>query len=250
MKERKIAIIIPTYNEAANIVRIIDLIRKEPLPADIIVVDDNSPDGTAARVKKLQKSCIRLFLKERKAKLGLASAYLETMQDLVYLNSYYAIATMDGDLSHHPKFLTYMVDALNSHDVVVGSRYITGGGIKNWPLFRKALSFSGNLYARTILDIGVRDLTSGFMLMRIDALKKIRLPSISSAGYAFLMELKFALVLTGARITEIPIIFTNRIDGASKISTHIVREGILMPLILRRRKAVWYSNKTVPVKSS
>lgn len=230
----KLAIIIPTYNEAQNIPILIRRIRAVGIPATIIVVDDGSPDGTASRVRELQTNDRDIILKERPAKLGLASAYLDTIGEIA--SGYDVFLTMDADLSHDPVYITAMLSEIKSNDVVIGSRYVRGGGIRNWPFRRKFLSFFGNLYVRTVLGVSVHDMTSGFMMIRRDFLMRAQLEKIRASGYAFLFEMKFYFIMLGARVTEVPIIFTDRVNGDSKISSHILREGILMPFRIARNR--------------
>jgi len=225
----KLAILIPTYNEAKNIEGVIRAVTKYVPTADVHIIDDNSPDGTAMVVEGLMREFPQIKLKKRAGKLGLASAYLGTIMDLLRTGSYDLFLTMDADFSHHPKYILEMLKKIETNDVVIGSRYTKGGGIRNWPFRRLFLSYFGNLYARTILHTPFRDMTAGFIMMRGDFLKRVDLKKINATGYAFLMELKFYLYQRGARVAEVPIIFTDRTQGDSKISSNIMKEGLVIP---------------------
>ena len=222
-------ILIPTYNESENVEKIIsDIFLKYP-ELHIKVIDDNSPDGTGEIVIGLMTKYKNLSLLSRKNKEGLGKAYihgfLETMKD----NTITHIITMDADMSHNPKYLTEMIGQSEIYDMVIGSRYVDGGDTVGWEKWRKALSFFGNLYSRIITGSGIHDLTGGFNCYSIDLLKKIDLESVDSSGYAFQIELKYSLYLKNPKVKEIPIVFTNRTGGESKISNHIISEGILAP---------------------
>ncbi|MGE5298086.1 MAG: protein O-mannosyl-transferase family [Acidobacteriaceae bacterium] len=228
-------ILIPTYNEKQNIARLIHAIRSfvdEP----ILVIDDDSEDGTGAEVKDLSKSVRDLYLFTRKGRRGFASACIEGMDKA--LNEYGAerVITMDGDLSHEPQALVRVIEGLKDNDLVIGSRYIKGGQIKNWPLSRRILSFGGNLYARTLTGSKIKDLTSGFIGYRADFLKTLPFLKIRSSGYAYLMEMKLLAKKSGGKILEIPIVFTERREGKSKISRSIISEGFwfVLKVFLKR----------------
>ncbi len=223
----KTIVCIPTYNEADNIPGLVAAIRAEvTLPLDILVVDSASPDKTADKVRELQKKDPNLHLLEQKAKLGLGKAYLDGM-DWVLSNGYDAMITMDADFSHQPKYLNDHLRLIQNHDLVVGSRYIKGGGVENWPKYRLALSSFANWYATTLMGLPFHDLTSGFQCFRTSLLKKILRYNIHTEGYAFLVELKFLAVMQSARTTEFPIIFPNRRQGDSKISKRVIFESML-----------------------
>ncbi len=225
-------IIIPTYNERDNIAKLIEQILCLPILVDILIIDDNSPDGTGSIVEELQKQNPRLHLLKRSGKLGLGTAYIEGFQIALEQN-YQFIITMDADFSHDPKYLPELIAGLANYDLIIGSRYIKNGGVKNWPFKRRFLSRMGNFYAKTILNTPINDNTAGFMAIKISALQKIDLNRISGKGYAFLMELKYALFKNNAKIKEEPIIFVERILGKSKISSNIIKEGLLMPWLLK-----------------
>lgn len=223
-------IITPTYNERNNIRTLIDRVFALHPDINILVVDDNSPDKTALVVKELQQKYPNLHLKERSGKLGLASAYLEAMQEILrdYPNVR-TIITMDADLSHDPAVLSTMLKEIKNYDLVLGSRYIKGGGVRNWVLWRRILSRGGNLYARIVTLSSLHDLTTGFHAYRADLLKKYNLAKIEAAGFAFLIEMKVTAERLGAKIKEVPIIFPGRTDGQSKLSNHIIYEGLFTP---------------------
>lgn len=231
-------IIIPTYNEKENIKQIVEKINQAISrdKVDILVVDDNSPDGTFKVVENLMKSHKNLFLKKRNGKLGLASAYLEVINHYIHIDKgkYQIIITIDADLSHNPKYIKQMLYEIkhNNFDIVIGSRYLKGGGIKNWPLSRLFLSFMGNFYVRSILRTRIKDMTSGFIALRVASLFIFDFEAFKLQGYAFLSELKYIFKFYGLKIKEIPITFINRRAGASKISNNIIFEGIIAPWIL------------------
>lgn len=227
-------IIIPTYNERENIAKLIEQILYLPILVDILIVDDNSPDGTGKIVEDLQINNPRIKLLNRSGKLGLGTAYIEGFK-IALAQNYQFIITMDADFSHDPKYLPQLVDDLKNFDLIIGSRYIKNGGVKNWPLKRRLLNRLGNLYAKTILNTPINDNTAGFMAIQIEFLQKLNLDKINGKGYAFLMELKYALFNNGAKIKELPIIFVERILGKSKISTNIIEEGLVMPWIIKKQ---------------
>jgi dolichol-phosphate mannosyltransferase len=229
-------IIIPTYNERNNIAVLLDKIFSLYPAINVLVVDDNSPDGTGNVVRELRLKFPNLQLRERSGKLGLASAYTESI-DFV-LKQYpdvRAIITMDADSSHDPIVIASLLRELSAYDLILGSRYIAGGRVKNWQLWRILLSYGGNLYARLISGIPIRDLTTGYQCFRADLLRKEQLRNITANGFAFLMELKMFAYSLNARILEVPIVFKNRVEGESKISNHIIYEGLIVPWLLRKR---------------
>jgi dolichol-phosphate mannosyltransferase len=225
-------IIIPTYNERDNIVKLIKQILYLPILVDILVIDDNSPDGTGSVIEAVQQKNLRIKLLKRSGKLGLGTAYIEGFK-FALEQGYKFIVTMDADFSHDPKYIPELINNLNNHDLIIGSRYIKNGGVKNWPLKRRLLSRLGNFYAKIILHTPINDNTAGFMAMRLEILQKINLDKIHGRGYAFLVELKYALFRQDAKIVELPIIFVERILGKSKISSNIIKEGLIMPWVLK-----------------
>jgi len=227
-------IIIPTYNEKQNIERLIPVIFKLYPDIHIMVVDDNSPDETSEIVKGMAGQYKNLFLNLRPRKLGLASAYLETIQKLLNENNdIRSIITMDADFSHDPVVIERMLKEISNYDLVIGSRYIPGGGIKNWGIRRRILSRGGNLYARSVIGLPTRDLTTGYQCFRKELLEKYDFNSIHSTGYAFLMEMKAIAYTLKARTKEVPITYMERTVGKSKISNRIIYEGIIAPWRIR-----------------
>lgn len=222
-------IVIPTYNEKDNIEGIVSAIFKIAPGIKILVVDDNSPDKTSEVVKSLQSEYPNLSLFERPRKEGLGRAYLDAFRLILKDNLAEHIIMMDADFSHDPKYLPEMLETAKNFDVVIGSRYVRGGGTVGWEAWRRFLSKFGNLYSRMVTGMPIFDCTGGFNLIKTDFLRKIDLSSVAMSGYAFQIELKYLLWRTGARFKEIPIIFKNRLNGESKISNHIIREGILAP---------------------
>jgi len=229
----KTLIVTPTYNEAKNITLLHQLIRSECTETrpDILVVDSASPDGTAQVVRELQQSDPSLFLLEQKAKLGLGRAYLDGMAWALD-KDYDRLITMDADLSHHPKYINELIRASKTHDLVIGSRYAKGGKLENWPRYRLWLSRFANWYARTLTGLPFYDLTSGFQCFRMSLLKKLLSCNVHTEGYAFLVELKFLSILQRATFEEVPIIFTDRTYGDSKISKRVIGESMLFVLRL------------------
>ena len=230
-------VIIPTYNERDNLGPLLAAIWQAVPHMHVLFVDDNSPDGTADLIKSKIASTDggRLHLLERPKKLGLGTAYISGFR-WALARSYTAIIEMDADLSHNPAVLRSMLKELGGADVVVGSRYIEGGGTVNWSLYRKLISLGGSLYARTILGLKVRDLTGGFNAWKREVLETIGIDRVRSEGYAFQIELKYRANRRGFRILEIPIQFTERRAGQSKMSATIFFEAILRVWHLRFSK--------------
>ena len=228
-------VIIPTYNERENVANILAAIFGLRQDFHVLVVDDGSPDGTASIVKELQlKYPAQLFLEERKGKLGLGTAYICGFK-WALVKGYNFIFEFDADFSHNPKDLSRLFDACKSGgaDVAVGSRYVSEGGVVNWPWDRIALSKGGSLYTRMITWMPVKDPTAGFVCYKKEVLETINLDAIASVGYAFQIEMKFAAWRLGFKIVEVPIIFQDRTHGTSKMNKGIVKEGILGVLKLR-----------------
>ncbi|NQV02085.1 MAG: polyprenol monophosphomannose synthase [Bacteroidia bacterium] len=228
-------IIIPTYNEKENIERIIRKVFSLEKEFNILIVEDNSPDGTAMIVKSLmQEFPARLFIEERKGKLGLGTAYIHGFK-WALKHGYDFIFEMDADFSHNPEDLLRLYDAAKNHggDLVIGSRYITGVNVVNWPIGRVLMSYYASSYVRLVTRMKVRDTTAGFKCYRSDVLKAIDLDKIRLMGYAFQIEMKFTTWKLGFNIIEIPIIFTDRILGTSKMSKGIFKEAILGVIKLR-----------------
>ncbi len=221
-------VIIPTYNELGNIEKMIHAVFSLPKEFHLLIIDDGSPDGTAQRVKDLQqKFSDKLFLVERSGKSGLGTAYIAGFKWALQ-KSYSFIFEMDCDFSHNPNDLLrlYKACSVDGFDVSVGSRYVKGGGFINWPKDRIRLSKSASHYVNLVTWIGIKDPTAGFICYSRKVLETIDLDKISFVGYAFQIEMKFAARKLGFKITEVPIIFTERVEGVSKMSRNIIREGI------------------------
>lgn len=233
----KIVIILPTYNERNNIsFTVRDIISILP-ETNILVVDDNSPDGTREVVKKLILQYPNLSLLERSLKTGLGDAYKDAIKRVIADKDVRVVITMDADGSHQSKYLKDFLEYIKDHDLVIGSRYISGGGVENWDLWRRLLSKFGNLYAKILTGLKISDLTAGFMCIKRELLEKINFNEINSAGYAYLIEFKFYCInKLGAKTKEIPIIFKERAGGESKISNQIIIEGIKAPIRLFFKK--------------
>jgi dolichol-phosphate mannosyltransferase len=220
-------VIIPTYNEAENLPRLIPSILALADHFEVLVVDDNSPDGTAQLVKGMQEGNRRIHLLERAAKLGLGTAYVAGFH-FALAKGYERIFEMDADFSHDPAELPRLLEKTETCDLVIGSRYISGVNVVNWPLRRLVLSYAANVYTRWITGMPVRDATAGFKCFRREVLESIDLDSIRSNGYAFQIELSFLAWSKGFRVCEIPIVFVDRHVGVSKMSKHIVYEAAWM----------------------
>ena len=221
-------VIIPTYNEIENIERIIKNVFSLQRAFDILIVDDNSPDGTAICVKKLQNEYInRLFLIERKGKLGLGTAYIDGF-NWALKRSYSYIFEMDADFSHNPNDLIRLYNCCHKADadMAIGSRYITGVNVVNWPMSRVLLSWLASKYVRFVTGMDIHDTTAGFICYKREVLEKINFMYIEFIGYAFQIEMKFKSHLLGFHIVEIPVIFTDRTKGTSKMNKGIISEAI------------------------
>lgn len=227
-------VIIPTYNERDNIEAIVRAVFALPVPFHVLIIDDGSPDGTAVLVRRMQETYAdRLFLEERKGKLGLGTAYIHGFRWALD-RGYQYICEMDADFSHNPGDLPRLVEACQQGaDVAVGSRYVQGGAVENWPWSRIFLSKGASLYTRMILWMPVMDPTAGFVCYRREVLGAINLKKIGFVGYAFQIEMKFAAWKLRFRIQEVPITFIDRKLGISKMNKGIVKEGIWGVLQLR-----------------
>jgi dolichol-phosphate mannosyltransferase len=230
-------VIIPTFNEKENIENIIRKVFSLEKAFDILIVEDNSPDGTADIVKKLIKEFPqRLFIEERKGKLGIGTAYIFGFK-WALKRDYGFVFEMDADFSHNPEDLLRLYDAAKNKggDVVIGSRYITGVNVVNWPMGRVLMSYYASAYVRLVIRMKIRDTTAGFICYRREVLKAIDLDKIRFIGYAFQIEMKFTSWKLGFNIIEVPIIFTDRTLGSSKMSKGIFREAIFGVISLRWR---------------
>lgn len=233
----KTVILLPTYNERENVGLIIPEIFSAHPDIHVLVIDDNSPDRTADAVRGLMSNFPNLKLLSRPGKQGLGVAYMHGISETLKDESVGRIIMMDADGSHAAQYLANIIEAGNSYELVIGSRYIKGGGIENWERWRFFLSRYGNLYARTLTGLPVRDLTAGFLSFQRELLLRMDLGTIGASGYAFLMDLKFhAIHDARASVKEVPIIFKSRREGESKISHHIIREGLKTPLRLFLRR--------------
>lgn len=231
-------VIIPTYNEIENIESIIRAVLSLHKPFHILVVDDNSPDGTAKKVVQLQDEFPeRLFIENRTKKSGLGTAYVHGFR-WALARDYCYIFEMDADFSHNPNDLEKLYDAchLGKKDVAIGSRYVTGVNVVNWPLSRVLLSYFASVYVRLITGMEVHDATAGFMCYRREVLEKINLDRIKFVGYAFQIEMKYRSYAKNFELYEVPIIFTDRARGQSKMSGAIIKEAIFGVISLRIKK--------------
>lgn len=226
MTGRKL-VIIPTYNEKANVRGIVELTLQQAPDLDVLVVDDNSPDGTATVVEEMAKSDSRVNLLRRAGKLGLGTAYIEGFK-WGLKQQYEFFFEMDADFSHDPREIPNFLKAMESADLALGSRYKDGIRVVNWPLSRLMLSKAAALYVHCITGLPVADPTGGFKCFRRQVLEAIELDSVHSNGYAFQIEMTYKAWMKGYRICEIPITFTDRFAGQSKMSGHIVREALWM----------------------
>ena len=234
-------VIIPTYNEKENIEAIITAVMELPILFQVLVIDDGSPDGTADIVKKMMKGkykgCIDLI--EREGKQGLGTAYIAGFQWAIEHKANY-IFEMDADFSHNPQDLLKLYDACAVHgaDLAIGSRYVTGVNVVNWPMGRVLMSYFASKYVRFVLGVDIHDTTAGFVCYRRKTLETIELDKIRFKGYAFQIEMKFTASKCGAKITEVPIIFVNRVLGSSKMSGGIFSEALLG--VIRLKISSWF----------
>ncbi len=233
MKEKeKILVIIPTYNELENLPKLLPEVFSKNENLEILIVDDNSPDGTGAYIEQEMEKNSRLHLIKRESKMGLGTAYITGFKYALE-KSYDYIFEMDADFSHDPKELPKFLKEINDFDLVLGSRYKNGVNVINWPMSRLLLSWFANFYTRFITGMPIRDATGGFKCYKRKVLEAINLDEVNSNGYAFQIEMNFIAWKKGFKIIEIPIIFVDRIKGKSKMSKKIVREAIWMVWKLR-----------------
>ncbi len=220
-------VIIPTYNEKENIGDLFNRLASLPVTFDILFVDDNSPDGTAKLVKTYQEKNPDIYLIEREGKMGLGTAYITGFKWALD-KSYEYIFEMDADLSHNPEDLIHLYNTVKEKkaDLAIGSRYISGVNVVNWPLGRVVMSYMASMYVRFITGLKVKDTTAGFKCYRRDVLETINLDMVNSKGYVFQIEMKFLSWKHGYKILEVPIVFTNREKGLSKMSGGIFNEAI------------------------
>lgn len=231
----KALLIIPTYNEVENVQRLLDILLKGNQDLEILVLDDNSPDGTARVVKEMMEQETRIHLIERPGKMGLGSAYVTGFKYALQ-KDFEFIMEMDADFSHNPDDVPRLLEAAQKCDLVIGSRYSNGVNIINWPFKRLLISYFASKYVRIITSMPIKDPTGGFKCFRRKVLESINLDKILSDGYAFQIEMNFRAWAKGFRIKEVPIVFTERINGVSKMSRNIVWEAAWMVWHLQIRK--------------
>jgi len=233
----KSLVIIPTYNEIENIEKMIRTVFGLPREFQLLIVDDGSPDGTATKVKELQKEFPdKLHIEERKGKLGLGTAYIHGFK-WALAREYDFIFEMDCDFSHNPNDLIRLLEACETGaDVAVGSRYTKGGKVSNWPIGRILMSYFASVYVRVVLWLPVKDTTAGFKCYRKKVLQAIDLDAVRFMGYAFQIEMKYRAYKKGFKIVEVPIMFTDRVLGVSKMSTKIFKEAFVGVVQMRFMK--------------
>ncbi len=237
MAERKTLVVIPTYNEAENISRLLPAVLQQDAHLHILVVDDGSPDGTAQVVQRAMASEPRIHLIQRPGKLGLGTAYVAGFRYAIQ-ERYDCVFEMDADFSHNPEDIPRLLEKIGEYDLVLGSRYIHGIRVVNWPMSRLLLSYFANIYSRVITGLPLCDATGGFKCFRRSVLEAVDLDGVKSNGYAFQIEMSFKAWKKGFSIVEVPIIFLDRRAGVSKMSKKIVREAMLMVWRLRFRAIV------------
>lgn len=228
----KSLVIIPTYNERENIERIVPLVLEKDPSIHVLIVDDNSPDGTGEIADRMAKENDRIFVIHRQNKSGLGTAYITGFKFALERDFNY-VFEMDCDFSHDPKYIPDFLQTVKEHDLVLGSRYISGVNVINWPMSRLLLSYYANVYSRIVTGLPVRDATGGFKCFRREVLEAIDLEKVRSNGYSFQIEMSFRAWKKGFRIKEIPIVFEDRRVGQSKMSKKIVREAVWMVWRLR-----------------
>jgi dolichol-phosphate mannosyltransferase len=242
-------VVIPTYNEADNIERIVratgaELERLAPGSHRILIVDDNSPDGTGRIADELAEQMPQVEVLHRAAKTGLGHAYLAGFARALEGDAE-LVVEMDADFSHDPRYLDGLLDAARDADLVLGSRYVEGGGIEDWGIARRLISHGGCVYARAILGVQIRDLTGGFKCIRREVLEAIRLESVRADGYVFQVEVTYRALLAGFRVREVPIVFRDRSVGTSKMSARIALEAMWeVPLLRRTARAAVAQGRT------
>lgn len=236
----KAVMVIPTFNETENIEWIVGRLRRTNPDIDVVIVDDNSPDGTGALADSLAATDEAIHVLHRTEKAGLGAAYLHGFAWALH-RGYDVIGEMDADGSHQPEELHRLLDALHNADLVIGSRYVAGGSVLNWPLKRLLLSRGGNLYVRLLLGTRIHDITAGYRLFRRSTLEKIELSTVESAGYIFQTDLAARSVWAGLHVREVPIQFVERVRGNSKLDSSVAKESIKMVTrwgIAKRRERI------------
>ena len=232
----KNVIVIPTYNERNNVRTIIPLVFETLPEVFVVVADDNSPDGTGLEVMELQKKYHNLSLISRKQKDGLGKAYINAFSEILNNKDVRSIIMMDADFSFQLRYLPEMIKKSENYSVVIGSRYVQGSKIIGWNFWRKTLSFFGNFYCNIILHMPIHDYTCGYNVISAEMLRRIDFSKMDATGYAFILELKCLLFEVGATFFEVPITFVDRTDGKSKISWHIIGEGVFAPRKMLKRR--------------
>lgn len=227
-------IVIPTYNESENIERLVRLVLGMETGVRLLIVDDGSPDGTGEIADRLAGEFEEVEVLHRKEKMGLGSAYLDGFSRALDAGMD-VVMEMDADFSHDPRYIPMFLSSINEHDLVIGSRYVPGGGIQNWSIWRELVSMGGNLYARTLTGMQVKDATSGYRCFRREVLEAIDFSRIEASGYAFQVEMAYVAWRMGFDVFEIPIIFTDRRVGQSKMSRRIIWEGITVVARLKKK---------------
>jgi dolichol-phosphate mannosyltransferase len=226
-------VVIPTYNEADNIERLIEEVTQAVEGIRVMIVDDNSPDGTSEIVKKIAEKNPDVLLETRPGKLGLGTAYVHGFKRALSIPDVDYVFGMDADFSHSPEYLPDFIEALKENDLVVGSRYLEGISVVNWPIRRLIISYFANTYARVITGLPLRDCTSGFCCYKREVLERINLDAVRARGYSFLVEMKYRAHKLGFRIGEVPIIFFERRSGQTKMSKFDILEAVFTVWKLR-----------------
>ena len=242
-------VIIPTYNERENVSDIIDAVLRQPVRMDVLIIDDGSPDGTANIVReKMAANPGRVHLVERQGKLGLGTAYIAGFRWALERKQYQYIFEMDADFSHNPDSLPELYRAVTEGgaDVAVGSRYVTGVNVVNWPMGRVIMSYYASVYVRKVTGLKVHDTTAGFVCYRRRVLETLELDKIRFKGYAFQIEMKFTAAKCGFKIVEVPIVFVNRVLGTSKMSGGIFGEAFFG--IMQLKLSSWFRKYPKPVE--
>ncbi len=226
-------LVLPTYNEAENIEAFVAAVREKlPPPAQVLIVDDNSPDGTGKIADRLAERYDNVSVLHRPGKEGLGPAYLAGFRHVLAAGAGLVIE-MDSDFSHDPAYLPRLLEAAKRADLVIGSRYVPGGGVTEWSVLRRAISRGGSAYARLVLGVGVHDLTGGFKCFRREVLEAIDLDTIQARGYAFQVEMTYRAIQLGFKVIEVPIVFRDRQVGSSKMDRSIVAEAVWRVPLLR-----------------
>lgn len=243
-------VIIPTYNEIENISNIIDAVMALPEQFDVLIIDDASPDGTAQEVqRKMSQYAGRVYLEQREGKLGLGTAYIYGFKWALE-RDYEFVTEMDADFSHNPQDLPRLLEACKAQkaDVAIGSRYITGVNVVNWPMGRVLMSYYASMYVRLVTRMKVRDTTAGFVCWRTRVLRDLELDKIEFKGYAFQIEMKFKAYKRGFKIVEVPIVFVNRVLGTSKMNGSIFGEAVFGVIKLRMKSLFKKYPQAEPIK--